>query len=280
MNHMVVPNWSYHKGLSKKISAARICSHMLSPKSESPGSLGSPKSSSRPKNAQSAHVADCLRDEILRGQYRSGERLPSERDLAARFQVTRGCIREAFRTLEQLGVASIRPGGTRVSTFDSASLDIIGPLLALQDPPDPQLVKQVQEVFSGLTVLAAQLAIERGQTDGEARIRAQLEKIRQANSAHDLYHSVHELAHIFLNASENLVLRLIRNALRRGIAVQFNWLEETADLPLPPRTQYMPAVRDLEKALKARDAVAGAEAFQRLQGLLKKKRQETQTNGR
>ncbi|MEE9281079.1 MAG: GntR family transcriptional regulator, partial [Myxococcota bacterium] len=32
-------------------------------------------------------VATQLRNEILRGQYRAGERLPSERDLAERFGV-------------------------------------------------------------------------------------------------------------------------------------------------------------------------------------------------
>ena len=45
-----------------------------------------------------------LRSEILIGQYRSGERLPSERDLAARFESNRGLIREAIKKLEQLGI--------------------------------------------------------------------------------------------------------------------------------------------------------------------------------
>ena len=39
--------------------------------------------------SRSAAIAAELRDEILRGQYREGERLPSERDLAERFGVHR-----------------------------------------------------------------------------------------------------------------------------------------------------------------------------------------------
>ena len=45
-------------------------------------------------------VAEVLRDEILRGQYRPGERLPSERELASRFETSRGAVREAVTKLE------------------------------------------------------------------------------------------------------------------------------------------------------------------------------------
>ena len=51
-----------------------------------------------------------LRTEILRGQYRSGERLPSERDLSARFESNRGAIREVIKKLEQLGLIEVNPG--------------------------------------------------------------------------------------------------------------------------------------------------------------------------
>ena len=54
---------------------------------------------------------EVLRNEILLGQYRQGERLPSERDLSARFDVTRNVVRESIKKLEQLGIASVTPGG-------------------------------------------------------------------------------------------------------------------------------------------------------------------------
>ena len=70
-----------------------------------------------------------LRDEILRGQYRPTERLPSERDLVIRFETSRGTIREAFKNLEQLGVIAIQPGGARVVPIEDCTLAILGPLL-------------------------------------------------------------------------------------------------------------------------------------------------------
>ncbi len=47
---------------------------------------------------------------ILRGVLRPGERLPSERDLAARLDVSRPTLREALAELEALGLVETRPG--------------------------------------------------------------------------------------------------------------------------------------------------------------------------
>ena len=102
-------------------------------------------------NSVSADIADRLRREILTGQYRAGERLPSERDLSARFSVSRGAIREALSQLDQQGIIEIQPGGVRVKPLERARLAILGPLLALNEVPDPELVDQFLEIFSVLT---------------------------------------------------------------------------------------------------------------------------------
>ena len=56
-------------------------------------------------------IAEELILDVLTGSYRPGERLPSERDLAARFEANRGAVREAMKKLEQIGLAEISPGG-------------------------------------------------------------------------------------------------------------------------------------------------------------------------
>ena len=61
------------------------------------------------------HIADTLTDEVLSGRYQPGDRLPSERELAARFDVNRGAVREAMKKLAQLGIVDIQPGGARVA---------------------------------------------------------------------------------------------------------------------------------------------------------------------
>ena len=55
---------------------------------------------------------------ITRGELKCGERIPSERDLAARFNVSRVPIREALKILEYMGVLdSSRGDGTYVKNI-------------------------------------------------------------------------------------------------------------------------------------------------------------------
>lgn len=51
-----------------------------------------------------------IRREIRRGSLAPADRLPSERDLAERFQVSRSTVREALRTLEYGGILSLHKG--------------------------------------------------------------------------------------------------------------------------------------------------------------------------
>jgi GntR family transcriptional repressor for pyruvate dehydrogenase complex len=55
-------------------------------------------------------VAAAIRSSIMSGKYRPGERLPSERDLAVAFKVSRPTIREAMIALEIRGLAESRHG--------------------------------------------------------------------------------------------------------------------------------------------------------------------------
>jgi len=58
----------------------------------------------------SREVCEQLKESILLGQFKTGDRLPSERDLVEEFQVSRMAIREALRSLENLGLIVTRQG--------------------------------------------------------------------------------------------------------------------------------------------------------------------------
>ncbi len=58
----------------------------------------------------SEEVFSQIKASILTGRFRSGSKLPSERELTAAFQVSRGVIREALRILELSGFLMIRQG--------------------------------------------------------------------------------------------------------------------------------------------------------------------------
>ncbi|HTE59744.1 MAG TPA: FCD domain-containing protein [Solirubrobacteraceae bacterium] len=56
------------------------------------------------------HILGELEASISAGVLEAGDRLPPERDLAARFGVSRASVREAIRVLEAMGVVSVRRG--------------------------------------------------------------------------------------------------------------------------------------------------------------------------
>jgi GntR family transcriptional regulator len=59
-------------------------------------------------------VADDLRAAIVTGEYPAGTRLPSESDLADRYSVSRGTVRQAFAALRADGVIASRRGARRI----------------------------------------------------------------------------------------------------------------------------------------------------------------------
>lgn len=62
------------------------------------------------RTRSSDDVVGQIRQAILEDRLKTGDRLPSERELCRMFDVSRGTLREGLRTLEALGVIAIRPG--------------------------------------------------------------------------------------------------------------------------------------------------------------------------
>ena len=58
----------------------------------------------------SATIARRIKKQISDGALVSGEKLPAERDMAQRFRTSRVSVREAYRSLEELGLLVIRRG--------------------------------------------------------------------------------------------------------------------------------------------------------------------------
>lgn len=64
----------------------------------------------RPMRASSDVIAQ-IRRAILTGQYRPGDRLPTEREMAQQFGVSRVTVRDALRALEANGLVKVKVGG-------------------------------------------------------------------------------------------------------------------------------------------------------------------------
>jgi GntR family transcriptional regulator, transcriptional repressor for pyruvate dehydrogenase complex len=55
-------------------------------------------------------LAQRIRQAIIDGTIKTGDRLPNERDLAKQYGVSRTVVREAIKTLKQEGLVEVRPG--------------------------------------------------------------------------------------------------------------------------------------------------------------------------
>ena len=209
----------------------------------------------------SIEIADCLLREIMSGQYRVGERMPSERDLSARFGVSRGAVREALSQLGQQGIIDIQPGGVRVKRLEEASLAVLGPLLALEPIPDPSLVDQFLEIFSVLTVLTVKRALE--QADSEQMIQLKKMLVDMSHSAKDpeaMRPHWEAMLDYMAGINNNLVARLIGNDLKAQIIGQMMQLHIQPSLPANSGPELVVSLRE---AFDRKDGNAAAAAFEK-----------------
>lgn len=175
---------------------------------------------------RSGEIAKVLLDEILRGQFRVGERLPSERDLAARFQSGRGAVREALLQIEQLRLIEINPGGARIKNVRDSSIAVLGPLLALDKRPDAILVDQFLETFSVLTQLSGRRAIVVMNNDQRVALAERLEAmIADFTTGESGYAELRAFLESLGEISNNIVVRLIGNDLRTQLFEQMVFKE-------------------------------------------------------
>jgi GntR family transcriptional repressor for pyruvate dehydrogenase complex len=76
----------------------------------------------QPKSRRvSETIARRIKTQISRGSLLPGERLPAERNMAQRFRTSRVSVREAYRSLEELGLLTIRrgaEGGAFIANLD------------------------------------------------------------------------------------------------------------------------------------------------------------------
>ncbi|TGE34305.1 FadR/GntR family transcriptional regulator [Desulfosporosinus sp. Sb-LF] len=104
-------------------------------------------------------IVDQIGQLVVEGHLKPGDRLPSERELVDRFQVSRSSIREAISALEMMGLIEVRSGeGTYIRQVNIES--VVAPLawmLFIEKDTDQELY----EARKILEVQAAGLAAER-----------------------------------------------------------------------------------------------------------------------
>lgn len=129
-------------------------------------------------------VMRVLIEDVVAGARPTGERLPREVDLAARFGVSRGVARETIRAMEERGLVSVKHGkGATVSAaeswdvFDPDVLDAI-----LESARSGEILAEYLECRRILEVEAAGLAAGRASAADLERAAQALRRMEQTTA--------------------------------------------------------------------------------------------------
>lgn len=161
------------------------------------------------------YVIESIKGMIARGELKCGEKIPSERELADKFNVSRVPIREALKILEYMGILdSSRGDGTYVKNITVE--DLIGKMdFAITATADT--IMDLLELRINLETFAAYYAALRRTDDDIAEIRQVLLDMREAKKAPNMgdedVQALRRLSHQFhrclVKAAHNAVLSSI-----------------------------------------------------------------------
>lgn len=184
--------------------------------------------SSKPANSQpqtvrtsrkkliSEDVIEQIKALVRDSHYKPGSRLPSERDLAQQFGVSRPSIRHALSTLARMGVLETRQGsGTLVSDTSANILKAPFELLLLIDQPTVYDLYEIREL---LEVHLAGRAAERRTEDDLLALEHALKGMRETiyDETHMRDHNV-DFHQAIAEAAHNPVSKRIIRCLHDGI---------------------------------------------------------------
>lgn len=108
----------------------------------------------------------------MSGHLKTGDKLPSERDLAAMFQVGRSTIRESLRKLEQAGLITIRTGSAGGAYVANSGAEPVTRALTLMLQLEQISAEDLLEARKVIEAATARLAALRATSDDLAKIKA------------------------------------------------------------------------------------------------------------
>ncbi|HVY57485.1 MAG TPA: FCD domain-containing protein [Xanthobacteraceae bacterium] len=115
-----------------------------------------------------------VRQALFDKQLRPGDFLGTEKDLAARYGVSRIVARDALRTLEAQGIVEIKVGAGGGARIAQGNARLFAEALAVQLDLTGVSVSEIMDAQRAIECLAAELAAENATADDVARLRALL----------------------------------------------------------------------------------------------------------
>ncbi len=202
---------------------------------------------SDPRPAVSDRVFRALSDDVLSGRYEPGEKLPTQRELAAELGVNMASVREALKRLEQLRLVESRQGDAmRVTDWRAhGGLDVIALVLVRSGALDRDALRSIMEARASMLSEAGRLAAARRTDEQTVRLREIAATIAEAESREAAQALDFAFFSELVDASGNLVFALVMNSIRE---VYFEHADLFRDIVDSPRS-LVPGYAEIAEAI-------------------------------
>lgn len=126
-----------------------------------------------------------LEQKISRGEYKPGDRLPSEAELCSEFKVSRGPVRAALDQLSAIGLVNkIKGGGSYVSEQDSSNfLNVVLPTLKFNSGDFDEIL----ELRCSLDKLIIELCLKNHGSNDYRELDAVMAAMEKRRGKEDIY---------------------------------------------------------------------------------------------
>ena len=163
----------------------------------------------------SDQVFRVLAEDVLSDRYAPGEKLPTQRRLAADLGVNMASVREAVKRLEQVGLVEVRHGDAmRVRDWRAdGGLDVVTHVLFRAGGLDVPTLQALMEARRLMLREAARLAAER--REDPARLRELAQAFAAAAEPEQAQAIDFAFFSELVEAADNVVFVLILNSIRR-----------------------------------------------------------------
>jgi GntR family transcriptional regulator, transcriptional repressor for pyruvate dehydrogenase complex len=222
---------------------------------------GSSAFSPQPVRRPVDQVRVSLVEAIATGRLRPGDRLPSEHEQARGFQVSRATVREALRSLTELGLITTiqgRGGGSFVNRLDSAPVERnLSEAMGLLLHVDAINVAELLEARRALEGTCARLAAARRDRRHLTAITEILDRARDDALSTDAWLDLDIRFHrAVARSAENRVLFIPLAALHAIVQPRLN----DTIMPLLDRSEINAEHRAIYEAIRGRDVKGAAGA--------------------
>jgi GntR family transcriptional repressor for pyruvate dehydrogenase complex len=204
----------------------------------------------------SSQIVAEIRDALFARRLKPGDFLGGEKDIAARFGVSRIVARDALRSLEALGVVEIRMGKGGGARIARGNARLFAEALAVQLKLAEVSPAEILDAQRAIECLAAELAAQNATAADHARLNELLAEAER---------TIGDVA-AYTRASRDFHLAIAEASHNRVLVVQLISLEHVAwparNSTLTPKVarHILDVHRELARLIEARDA-AGARAL-------------------